>query len=139
MNIMKKLMVVVLFVAIGLGMNSCKKYDEGPMLSFRSKTARLVNVWVVSKVVSSDVDVTDQYKDEVRTFNEDGTYTLEENSTTENATWAFDEKKEAIILTEATAGTQEVLNILMLKNKELTFEQTVMTETFTYYLVQKPE
>lgn len=126
-------------LAVGLSMNSCKKYDEGPMISLRSKSARIVNAWVIDKVMTSGVDVSSQFSDDfVFTLNKDNTYSILSNGNSEDGTWDFTDKKEGIQLTNSSSGTTEIFTIIMLKNKELTLEQVVQSETYTYYFVEKP-
>lgn len=137
---MKKLLAIVVLLAVGLGMNSCKKYEEGPLLSLRSKTARIANDWVIDKVMSNGVDVSSIYpEDYVLSLLDDNTFKIESNGVSINGTWDFTEDKEGIKLTQSSTGTEWIYNLIMVKNKELTFEQTLQTEVFTFYLVEKPE
>jgi len=137
---MKKLLTFLAVVILMAGANSCKKYDDGPLLSFRSKTARIVNQWVIDKVMSKGVDATKNYpKDYLLSINKDMTYSLVSNGITQEGTWAFDDKKETFSLTLSTTGIAIVYIIKRLKNKELTFDEVVNTETYTFYLVQKPD
>jgi hypothetical protein len=136
---MKRILAVVVLLAIGLGMNSCKKYDEGPMISLRSKNARMANEWVIDKVMTNGVDVSSNFSDDfLWNIKDDGTYILTSNGVDQDGTWTFDDDKVKITFEEGSTGTLEVFDILMLKNKELTLEQTVLTEVYTYYFVEKP-
>lgn len=105
---------------------SCKKYEEGPAISFRSKKARVVNIWKVEKAYSNAVDVTDNYnlahKDFTIEFKDDGTiiqtYTdANKNPQTISGTWALGSKNETLDLTYS--GTTMANTILKLKNDEL--------------------
>ena len=40
---------------------ACKKYDEGPALSLRSKKSRIANKWKVDKLFKNGVDSTKYY------------------------------------------------------------------------------
>ncbi|OIO99729.1 MAG: hypothetical protein AUJ98_10335 [Bacteroidetes bacterium CG2_30_33_31] len=139
MNIMKKLLSAIIILSMVIGINSCKKYPDGPLLSLRSKTARMVNEWVIDKVMSKGVDVTDQYpKDYLLSLKKDDTYSKTDNAIVSDGKWVFLDKKSQLQLTETKSGTQYVFTILRLKNKELTLEQVVNTETITFYMVVKP-
>jgi len=59
------------------------------------------------------------------------------NAVTQEGTWAFDEKKESIILTQTSSGTEYLYTIKRLKNKELTLEQNINNEIYIFYWVQK--
>jgi len=62
MKDMKKLSGILLFALIlALVLPSCGKYEEGPSISLRSKTSRIVNEWVVEKYYENGVDVTLAY------------------------------------------------------------------------------
>jgi len=137
---MKKLLAILVVVFLMTGINSCKKYDDGPMLSLRSKTARLVNDWVIDRVMNKGVDATANYpEDYLLTINDDLTYSWVSNGVTQEGTWAFDDKKETVSFTQTTTGMATLYTIKRLKNKELTLEQAVNTETYTFYMVQKPD
>ena len=137
---MKKLFVVLVLVAFGFSMNSCKKYEDGPTLSLRSKSARLVNTWVIEKAMNAGIDVTSMYPTDYQlSIMKDNTYEIATNGLKISGTWEFTEDKEGLKLTQSTTGTEFVYTILMLKNKELTLSQTLQSETFTIYFVEKPE
>jgi len=129
---MKKLSGIILVaIAFAMVLPSCGKYEEGPALSLRSKTARLVNEWKVDQYFIAAVDVTAQYQlqntDLVMNIKENGeivnTYT---NNTgdpvTYSSTWEFTSDKSGIIIT--TAGTSRTHDILRLKNDELWLKTT---------------
>ena len=99
----------------------------------------MVNEWVIDKVMSKGVDVTDQYpKDYLLSLKKDDTYSKTDNAIVSDGKWVFLDKKSQLQLTETKSGTQYVFTILRLKNKELTLEQVVNTETITFYMVVKP-
>lgn len=137
---MKKLVAFLAAIVLIVSVNSCKKYEDGPLLSLRSKTARIVNEWVIDKVMTNGVDVTANYPDDyLLTINDDLTYTMLGNAVTQEGTWAFDEKKESIIFTLTSSGMDYLYTIKRLKNKELTLVQDINSEVYTYYYVQKPD
>ena len=137
---MKKLLALLVVIFLMTGMNSCKKYEDGPLLSLRSKTSRIVNEWVIDKVMSKGVDNTGNYpEDYLLTINKDLTYSWVSNGITQEGTWAFDDKKENILFTQTSTGMESKYIIRRLKNKELTLDHEVNTETYTFYLVQKPD
>jgi len=137
---MKKLLVLLVVGILMVSVNSCKKYQDGPLISLRSKTTRIVNDWVIDKVMSKGVDATSLYpEDYLLSIKDDLTYSLLFNGFTQEGTWVFDDKKENIIFTLSTTGMESKFFILRLKNKELTLEQTVNDEKYTFYYVQKPD
>ena len=73
---MKKYLVLTCLVAtLIVGMSGCKKYEEGPLLSFRGKFERVVNTWKPKFIFRDQVDVTAWYTDWTLDLREDGRLT----------------------------------------------------------------
>lgn len=135
---MKKLLAFLLLATIVMvGFNACKKYEDGPYLSLRSKHNRVVNEWKLNKATNEGIDVTSQFQEYYFTFNDDNTYTYNRKLVKETGTWDFDDDKLNIILTPAGSSTTESYKIIRLKNDELTLDQTVGSQTTRYYYVTK--
>lgn len=75
---MKKIIqfAIVLFL-VAFGTLSCKKYEDGPMLSLRSKKERISNVWIIESATRNGVDTTNDYKDYILTLTKSGGATLQ--------------------------------------------------------------
>lgn len=130
----------ILFLAIVLTVigNGCKKYEEGPALSLRSKKGRVDNTWKIEKYYENGVDLTAALlavDDVTIDLTKDGHVTWTEvdvqsgNGSTQTGSWEFTSKKESILIQisggMSFSGTgNDIWNILRLKNKELWF--TVM-------------
>jgi len=136
---MKRVFYLFLVVAFAsVSFTACKKYEDGPALSLRSKAERVANEWQLQKVTNNEVDVTDTYEDDfLWTFTKDGDYIKFENAVSENGTWEFNEEKTELILQEENSPEPRFYGILMLKEKEMTIQETVNTSTTTFYLVAK--
>ena len=135
---MKKLLAFLLLATIVMvGFNACKKYEDGPYLSLRSKHNRVVNEWKLNKATNEGIDVTSQFQEYYFTFNDDNTYTYNRKLVKETGTWDFDDDKLNIVLTPAGSSTTESYKIIRLKNDELTLDQTVGSQTTRYYYVTK--
>ncbi len=75
------LMAGVIFFA------SCKKYEEGPTISLRSKKERIANTWKVNKATLDDgADSTSYYSKWVILFTKEGTF-MYSNGQNSLATW----------------------------------------------------
>lgn len=132
---MKKLTSILTFMLIiAMVMPACKKYEEGPALSFRSKTARLVNQWKIEKVMEDGQDITAAYvsfqKDLVNEYKENGELAISYKDNTGatisySATWEFSSDKTGVVIT--TAGVSVTSSILKLKNDELWLKTTIPT------------
>jgi hypothetical protein len=53
---------------ISIAFSSCKKYDYGPFISFKSKENRIVNKWKLVKVIKEDQDETYFYLKGIKEF-----------------------------------------------------------------------
>ena len=109
------------------GLMGCKKYDDGPMFSLRSREERISNTWRIDRAMNGSDDVTsafDQY--ELRlTKDHDAsltaTYTLfgTDFSFTTSGTWSFENKDEDLRLDFEDGDADETYQILRLKETEL--------------------
>jgi hypothetical protein len=135
---MKKLLAISLIgIFMLVGFNACKKYEDGPTLSLRSKKARVVGEWTISKAENQGIDVSKQYAGFTLSFKDNDTYTAVFSGKSEPGTWAFDGEKDNIILTPTGSSTTETLKIIRLTNSELTFEMTALTQVTRFYFVTK--
>ena len=55
MKTQKLTIMAILLISAFLISNSCKKYEEGPLLSFRSAEKRVINNWKYDYVSSGDI------------------------------------------------------------------------------------
>lgn len=120
---------LLLAAAMGiiLSFSSCKKYEDGPALSFRTKTSRLVGDWTVVKVdgqklsesgtlINIDFDKGGDFAMASSYFSFNGP----NYSTRETGEWEWENGKEEIEI--ETGRFKEDWEILRLTNKELWFE-----------------
>ncbi len=102
--------LAVFALILMLAFASCRKYDDGPTVSFRSKEARVENVWKVESISRNDLDESDLYQSITWNFqdaNSEGvgqlewTYRLEGDSADVvfPATWELATLDEQIKLT----------------------------------------
>lgn len=127
--------MIMLVGSVVLSMASCKKYEDGPLLSFRSKKERVVNSWKLDKYLNNDIDKTSEltvtnYKE---IYNEDGsckrTFNDESGDYVEQSgTWAFNSDKTQINITgigsvelSQSLGTVSASSIKILRLKEKEF------------------
>ena len=126
---MKKRIILTLTIALVsmFTITSCKKYEEGPGLSLRSKTARLAEDWVIEKYIYNGEDRTEEAKalfgaDFSFTIKDGGTYTINGDFSDEGK-WELIESKEVLQLTPKD-GEIIKYTILKLKNEELWLRYT---------------
>ena len=58
---MKKLFIILFVTTIVF--SGCKKYKEGPLISFRTVTMRIMGTWQVTEYISNGVDSLQYYND----------------------------------------------------------------------------
>ncbi|MCX7954036.1 MAG: hypothetical protein N3A01_02470 [Bacteroidales bacterium] len=82
---MKKSILLFIFIEI---LSSCTKYDNGPLITFRSKTKRLCHTWVYESIVNTSlgITITSNLPNIEMTFEKNGKYFESNNVTGE---WKF--------------------------------------------------
>lgn len=115
---------VTLVGAMGFSLQGCKKYDDGPAFSLRTKKSRLVGEWDVVQV-GSQVFPQNGYSLEME-FEKDGdfkfTYTDGSYSYSYAGDWEFSSDKEELDL--ILNGSVETFEIKRLTNKEVWLENS---------------
>jgi hypothetical protein len=140
---MKKLTIYLSLLLIIA--SACKKYEEGPAISLRSKEKRLCQTWNLEEKTKNGeaIDISDpKYKWE---FHKDGNFTLysmeQNNGTweTDESLWKWADNQETIAIEAINAHNYWIFyKIKKLKYKELILELTLEDgEVFEYTL--KPE
>lgn len=92
---------IFLFVMSGFfvfSTTSCSKYEDGPLISLRTKKARLSNHWQIDAIEVNGIprpDLLDKYSIEIKRR---GEFTWLESSIERSGMWAFDQNNENVIL-----------------------------------------
>lgn len=118
---------LLLAFTVTLLATSCKKYEDGPMFSLRSKTERISNTWRVERATDGGNDVTssfDQYELQLLSNGDAslaalyslGSLSFEFQT---NGTWSFESKKEDLRLDFENDAADRTYEILRLKEDEL--------------------
>ncbi len=101
----------------------CKKYEDGPLISFLSRENRISNTWKVSKLFADGEAVELDEDDKKMTFeyNPDGKY-IETNGSgvKHNGYWSLADKDENIYVT--MDNVTSIYKILRLKKDEMWLE-----------------
>lgn len=74
------LLAIVLIGLVITGIQSCKKYPEGPVISFHSRAERVANTWKVDNYKLNGTDYTSLMTDYSETFSKSGAYSYAFNS-----------------------------------------------------------
>ena len=127
---MKKVILSV-FVIISCMASSCKKYDDGPAISLRSKSERIANNWRVEKAIDNGNDVSGNFDRYDVSFTKSGDASLtaqysflgiEYNYTT-TGKWRFESDTEKLVVDYEDNSADATYFILRLKEKELWVRQ----------------
>jgi hypothetical protein len=76
---MKKTTITIIGIIAMLIFTECKKYQEGPLISFRSKKSRIEGKWKYSKVLLNGVEKTSDLINAELEFGTDGTFCNKRN------------------------------------------------------------
>jgi hypothetical protein len=135
-------------------LSSCSKYEEGPLLSLKSKEARLVGTLVVDQVLKNGVENTDmmEFMDNMEfTFEKGGTGNMKaiytwggmEVTAVDDLEWQFsDDETKLLVRTKGEDDTVwsdwEESTILRLTSDELwTQEYDDYEDQWEYHFVEK--
>jgi hypothetical protein len=128
----KSLILLLPFILICLLAVSCRKYEDGPGISFLSKKNRLYGYWNMEKWIENHVEQTSQLQFQHKFgFAKDGTYYYSfydpPSGYTINfmGTWEFKNQKQQLVLglDDPINGMEyQVWDILRLTSKELWLE-----------------
>jgi hypothetical protein len=135
---MKKINYFAL-ILLFLSISSCKKYEEGPNFSLRTKKARLSGEWYLTESTLSNTSIKFTDKDIDYIIKNDQSYTYQFNlgflTTKIEGKWEFNDKKSSVIFTPNDKNiAPTTYEILMLKHNMLKLKLvkggTVSIQTF---------
>ena len=142
---MKKINLAILTaVLLTAGLSSCKKYEEGPALSFRSKYERVVNTWEAKYVFRDALDYTAWFDTMVIDLMDDGRFVItdfnevDSTTTTQEGFWDLvndNEQLRFVYSKPAISPDRKFFNILKLKEDELWYEEVTDSVTWTFRLI----
>ena len=123
---MKRL--IPIFISLVVVFSTCKKYEEGPLLSFRTKRERAINIWSFASVTDlTGNDLTSNYSNWLFSIDEGNNllvqWYLSGVKIDTYGTWVFNQDKSSIELdyTNSVLESQfsKSLRIIRLKEKTL--------------------
>lgn len=141
--------IVIIVGMIGI-MPGCKKYEDGPAISLKSKTKRVVNTWKLEAYYWNGIESTSSllisgYEE---SYSDGGNYSRsyidkDGDFFSESGDWEFDDKKDNLVISgvssiELSDNNSTVTNsrvtILRLKTKELWYEFENGGDTHEFHL-----
>ena len=114
----------ILSICFILSFNACKKYEEGPFLSLRSKTVRLSNEWMLNTYVYNDLDKTADLKSKnqlyILAITKEGKYKkyVPGDKNVVEGNWLFSDNNKNVVF-YLPNNKSETFAILKLKEKDL--------------------
>lgn len=127
-NMRKFKLLFVVAVIASLVFSSCKKYEEGPSLTLRSRTSRLTGEWKITKEAENGSAQTFDANARIK-IEKGGAYTFSSTYLSQpvsmTGTWEFTSDDEKIKFTYTSGGytSSDEWTIMRLSNSELFLEQ----------------
>jgi len=129
---------------VALNLGGCGKYEDGPMFSLRTKEARLVGEWEVTKMNNESPDddaeiILDFEKDGDLKITTTYFYYGNEYEYTTNGEWEWGSKKESLKITLVSDADNETFEweIKRLTNEELWVEENIDGEVNSWEFEKK--
>lgn len=116
-------------------LEGCKKYDDGPTFSFRSRAERVANNWKVDNYKVNDNDYTSLVTDYKESYTKEGGYSYTWGSLSGTGTWSFQNKDKEIRLVGATNQDDHTLYILKLEEKAFWYYYMDGNDKHEFHLV----
>lgn len=133
----KQFLVIAVIISLMIsGFQSCKKYEDGPLISFISRTERVSNTWKVDNYKVNGTDYTSLVTGFKETFTSDGKYFYDWGMISGTGTWAFQNKDEEIKITGTNNQKDRVLFITKLEEESFWYFYTDDDDKNEFHMVQ---
>ena len=119
------------------GIQSCKKYPEGPTVSFMSKKERVANTWKVDNYKINGNDYTSLVSDYTETFTKEGDYSYSWGALSGTGKWEFQNKAKEIKLTGTNNQKSYTLVIQKLEEKQFWYYYMDGNDKKEFHLIPK--
>jgi hypothetical protein len=116
-------------------LQSCKKYPEDPLISFRTRTERVSNRWQVENYKINGADYTSTLSDYTETFTNDGNYSYNWGSLGGSGTWSFQNDDKEIKMDGSDIRSSRTLYILKLEEKSFWYYHMDGSDKHEFHLI----
>ncbi len=116
---------------------ACNKYEDGPLISLRSREERIANTWKVDNYKKNDVDYTSLVGDYTETFTKDGNYNYNWGSFAGNGTWALQNNDEEIQITGINNQSNTTIYILKLEEEVFWYYYMDGSDKEEFHMIQQ--
>jgi hypothetical protein len=120
-----------------VGIQSCKKYADGPLISLNSKTERVANTWKVDNYKINGNDYTSLVSGYTETYTKDGNYYYTFGSLSGTGTWAFQNNNEEVRITGIDHQSSETLYIQKLEEKQFWYYYMDGNDKKEFHMIQE--
>ena len=131
----KTLLTLLAGILLASSFPGCKKYEEGPAISFRSRAERVSNTWKVEKLLVNGADNTPQYTAFTETYTKAGSYEYDLSGNKGSGKWEFAENDTQIKRSGVSGMSSYNLVILKLKESEFWYSYSDGNDTWEFHMI----
>jgi hypothetical protein len=135
-NKMKLTAIIIISGLMLFGIQSCKKYEDGPMIDFHTRAERVANKWKVDNYKVNGTDYTSLFSDYTETYTKAGAYSYQWGILSGTGTWAFQNNDKEIKLTGTTNQNSYTLVILKLEEKQFWYYYMDGNDKKEFHMIQ---
>ncbi|HTA61922.1 MAG TPA: hypothetical protein VK835_05680 [Bacteroidia bacterium] len=134
----KKISIILtLFVICMMPLvQGCKKYPDGPLISFRSRAERVANTWRVDNYQKNGTDYTSLMAGYTETYTRDGGYSYSWGNVSGTGVWMFQNSDKEIALTGLKNQENHTLVVLKLEEKEFWYYYISGNDRHEFHMIQ---
>jgi len=136
-NFTKSIVLLIFISTMIFGAQSCKKYEDGPLISLSTRVSRVANNWKVENYKVNDVDYTSLVADYKETFTTDKNYSFTWGILGGTGTWDFANNYAEVRITGTDNVTSQTLTILKLEQKQFWYYVMDGNDKKEYHMIQQ--
>jgi hypothetical protein len=129
--------LIILSGLMFAGIQSCKKYEEGPLISLVSRTERVANTWIVDNYKLNGTDYTSLVSGYQETYTTGGDYSYHWGLFSGTGGWAFKNNDAEIQITGFEDQSSQTLVILKLEEKQFWYYYMDGNDKKEFHMVQQ--
>jgi len=129
--------ILVLTGLVLLGIQSCKKYPDGPTISLKSRTERVANTWKVDNYKLNGTDYTSLVSSYTESYTKGGGYSYSWSLLSGTGTWVFQNSDAEIRITGTENQSSVTLFILKLEEKQFWYYIMDGSDKKEYHMIQQ--
>jgi hypothetical protein len=129
-------LLALLTVGISVStLQSCKKYENGPSLSLRSRTERVANVWKIESYILDGSDLTSLTTGYTETYTKDKDFSFSYGSQSGTGKWVFQNDDKEIKVYGIDGQESKIMKILKLEEKSFWYQSTEGNRVSVVHLI----